>query len=86
MNTKARFLRLGYRTSTFMATLQLTREAVRERHSMMGTRRESSYSSQQLIPILSRIIIRWRLAIIFTFVKSTFRSSTTPGPYSAITR
>ena len=86
INTKARFLRLGYLTWTLMITSQLTREAQRERHSMVRIRRESSYSSRQLIPILLRIIIQWRLAITFTFVKFIFRSGTTQSPSSAVTR
>ena len=81
INTKVRFL-----TSTFMVTLQLTRVAERERHSMIRTQRESSYISRQLIPILLRIIIQWRLTITFTFVKSIFRSGTTQSSSSAITR
>ena len=81
INTKVRFL-----TSTFMVTLQLTRVAERERHSMIRTQRESSFISRQLIPILLRIIIQWRLTITFTFVKSIFRSGTTQSPSSAITR
>ena len=84
INTKARFLRLGYLTWTLMVTSQLTREAQRERHSMVRIRRESSYSSRQLIPILLRIIIQWRLAITFTFVKFIFRSGTTQSPSSAV--
>ena len=80
INTKVRFL-----TSTSMVTLQLTRVAERERHSMIRTQRESSYISRQLIPILLKIIIQWRLTITFTFVKSIFRSGTTQSPNSAIT-